>query len=138
VAVLLGASPDKMMDIATTYLMLRSPGTKLKNIDECGSRRAPLRNCEGVDGDALRYLLSYRSSHSSRSLRSAAKSSGTTAVESIGQRLVRPFAEVGVEVAFFSYTQATSSRRPRRRTLQNNDELAEKRAVGTRVVRLAA
>jgi hypothetical protein len=39
--------------------------------------------------------------------------------------LERQFAEVRVEVAYFSYTQATSSSRLRR-SLQNIDELAKK------------
>jgi hypothetical protein len=52
-------------------------------------------------------------------------------------RLERQFAEVGVEVDYFSYTQATSSSRLRR-TLQNIDELAKNRATGTPFVRLAA
>jgi glycerol-3-phosphate cytidylyltransferase len=52
-------------------------------------------------------------------------------------RLERQFAEVGVEVAYFSYTQATSSSRLRR-TLQNIDELAKNHATGTSFVRLAA
>ena len=54
-----------------------------------------------------------------------------------GMRLERQFAEVGVEVAYFSYTQATSSSRLRR-TLQNIDELAKNHATGTPFVRLAA
>jgi glycerol-3-phosphate cytidylyltransferase len=54
-----------------------------------------------------------------------------------GKRLERQFAEVGVEVAYFSYTQATSSSRLRR-TLQNIDELAKNHATGTPFVRLAA
>ena len=54
-----------------------------------------------------------------------------------GNRLERQFAEVGVEVAYFSYTQATSSSRLRR-TLQNIDELAKNHAPGMPFVRLAA
>jgi len=54
-----------------------------------------------------------------------------------GMRLERQFAEVGVEVAYFSYTQATSSSRLRR-TLRNIDELAKNHATGTPFVRLAA
>jgi glycerol-3-phosphate cytidylyltransferase len=54
-----------------------------------------------------------------------------------GSRLERQFAEVGVEVAYVSYTQATSSSRLRR-TLQNIDELAKNHAPGTPFVRLAA
>ena len=53
-----------------------------------------------------------------------------------GIRLERQFAEVGVEVAYFSYTQVTSSSRLRR-TLQNIDELA-KNATGRPTARLAA
>ncbi len=40
-----------------------------------------------------------------------------------GMNLERQFAEVGVEVAYFPYSQATSSSRLRR-TLQNIDALA--------------
>jgi glycerol-3-phosphate cytidylyltransferase len=54
-----------------------------------------------------------------------------------GMHLERQFAEVGVEVAYFSYTQATSSSRLRR-TLQNIDELAKNHATGTPFVGLAA
>ncbi len=54
-----------------------------------------------------------------------------------GARLERQFAEVGVEVAYFSYSQTTSSSRLRR-TLQNIDELAKGHAPGTPFVRLAA
>src|SRR5258708_38650736 len=46
-----------------------------------------------------------------------------------GIRLERQFAEVGVEVAYCSYTQATSSSRLRR-TLQNIDELAKSHTTG--------
>ena len=51
-------------------------------------------------------------------------------------RLERQFAEVGVEVDYFSYTQATSSSLLRR-TLQNIDELARS-ATGRPLARLAA
>jgi len=54
-----------------------------------------------------------------------------------GARLERQFAEVGVEVAYFSYSQTTSSSRLRR-TLQNIDELAKGHEPGTPFVRLAA
>ena len=50
--------------------------------------------------------------------------------------LERQFAELDVEVVYFSYTQATSSSRLRR-TLQNIDEMA-KSATGRPLVRLAA
>ena len=53
-----------------------------------------------------------------------------------GIRLERQFAELDVEVVYFSYTQATSSSRLRR-TLQNIDELA-KSATRRPLVRLAA
>ena len=52
-------------------------------------------------------------------------------------RLERQFAEVGVEVAYLSYTQTTSSSRLRR-TLQNIDELAKGHVPGTPFMRLAA
>jgi len=54
-----------------------------------------------------------------------------------GVRLERQFADVGVEVAYLSYTQTTSSSRLRR-TLQNIDELAKGHVPGTPFVRLAA
>jgi glycerol-3-phosphate cytidylyltransferase len=54
-----------------------------------------------------------------------------------GIRLERQFAEVGVEVAYFSYTRATSSSRLRR-TLQDIDELAKSRTTGSPIMRLAA
>jgi glycerol-3-phosphate cytidylyltransferase len=54
-----------------------------------------------------------------------------------GMRLERQFAEVGVEFAYFPYTQAMSSNRLRR-TLQNIDELAKNHATGTPLVRLVA
>ena len=53
-----------------------------------------------------------------------------------GVCLERKFAELDVEVVYFSYTQATSSSRLRR-TLQNIDELA-KSATGRPLVRFAA
>jgi hypothetical protein len=54
-----------------------------------------------------------------------------------GVRLERQFADVGVEVAYLSYTQTTSSRRLRR-PLQNIDELAKGHVPGKPFVRLAA
>jgi hypothetical protein len=52
-------------------------------------------------------------------------------------RLQRQFADVGVEVAYLSYTQTTSSSRLRL-TLQNIDDLAKGHVPGTPFVRLAA
>ena len=53
-----------------------------------------------------------------------------------GVHLERQFAEVGVEVAYLSYTQETSSSRLRL-TLQNIDELA-KSVTGKPMARLVA